>query len=263
MRQHPGPGTESLTLDARRLSLSAAAAALLGTVGSVGRRATRTGGTVEDRPQANGERAVTAAERRAAARRAAPRRGPPAPGPPDRRRCGCCSSSSRSRPARRRRGSCDGDCLSSCGAACWRRGREHGVGVWSLTAAGERALLSAGPQRLPESPRHLEWRRARTAAEQELPRFRARLAATLERAELMLAGAAQPDPGGPAGSGAPSGADWLELGRALAGDCRRLGSAWHCLHEWPEPEDAQAEPTGPERARLAALRNIRLWREPD
>jgi hypothetical protein len=131
-------------------------------------------------------------------------------------------------------------------------GREHGVVVFSLTAAGVEALRTAGPLLLPESPRHLAWRRAQTAAAQELPRFRARLAATLERAERMLAD-----------SGAPDSGTWLELGRALAGDCNRIGSAWHCLHEWPEPDDCAAEPPAPERARLAALRNIRLWREPD
>jgi hypothetical protein len=217
---------------------------------------------VEDRPHANGEeqpQRPSDAQLLAALRRAVGHR-LPAPGPaplwmlleqlaiPP--RSAAARELRRRLPALLRRG-------------LLAAGREHGVGVWSLTAAGERALRSAGPQRLPESPQHREWGRARTAAEQELPRFRARLAATLQRAELMLAGAAQPDPEGPAGSGAPSGADWLELGRALAGDCRRLGSAWHCLHEWPEPEDARAEPAGPQRARLAALRNIRLWREPD
>jgi hypothetical protein len=136
-------------------------------------------------------------------------------------------------------------------------GREHGAGVWSLTAAGERSLREAGPQRLPESPRHAEWRRARTAAALELPRFHARLAGTLARAEQMLAA------GGRTDGGAPSGREWLDLGRALAGDCNRLGSAWHCLREWPEPGDDAPTLPAPERARLVALRNIRLWREPD
>ncbi len=62
----------------------------------------------------------------------------------------------------------------------------------------------------------------------------------------------------------------------LRGDCRRLGSACHCLHEWPEPDDDRAdldslsedgEPELPDRERSrrralrAGRRNIRLWRE--
>jgi hypothetical protein len=64
-----------------------------------------------------------------------------------------------------------------------------------------------------------------------------------------------------AGGAAPPSGAWLELGRRLAEDCRRLGSAWHCLHEWPEPDEEAAALGGEEAARLAALRNVRLWRE--
>jgi hypothetical protein len=132
------------------------------------------------------------------------------------------------------------------------RGTEHGLPVWSPTASGEAALSSTAARSLPESPRRRDRRRARLAAAQELPRFRARLSEALAEAERMLEDA----------PGAPSGA-WIELGRRLAGDCRRLGSAWHCLHEWPEPDD-DAPALAPERAaRLAALRNVRLWREED
>jgi hypothetical protein len=134
------------------------------------------------------------------------------------------------------------------------RGTEHGLPVWSPTASGEDALASGGAIRLPESPRRRDRRRARLAAAQEVPRFRARLSAALAEAERMLEdGAAEP----------PSSGAWIELGRRLAGDCRRLGSAWHCLHEWPEPDD-DAPALAPEQAaRLAALRNVRLWREED
>jgi hypothetical protein len=141
--------------------------------------------------------------------------------------------------------------------------REHGVPVWSLSERGAAALARAGAQSLPESPRHRAWRHARTAAEQELPRFAASLAAALAEAEHMLE---QP----------PSSARWLELGARLGGECRRLGSAWHCLREWPEPDDEALDPDAAalsvtqtregidaRRARLAGLRNVRLWREPD
>ncbi len=129
-----------------------------------------------------------------------------------------------------------------------RREAPHGVPSWSPTAAGEERLARAGAQPLPLSPRHREWRRARLAAAQELPRFRSALAAALAEAEEMLA------------AEAPSGA-WVELGSRLAGDCRRFGSAWHCLYEWPEPDDDAPTPPPQETARLAALRNVRLWRE--
>jgi hypothetical protein len=155
------------------------------------------------------------------------------------------------------------------------RGREHGVTVWSPTARGERAVAATrGMRALPESPRHRAWRNARAAAGQELPRFRAELAEALAEAGEMLLRADAQD--------APASEAWLALGRELAGGCRRLGSARHCLHEWAEPGEDELDPdaaaleaaaergaaaagTEPEearRARLAALRNVRLWREP-
>ncbi len=134
------------------------------------------------------------------------------------------------------------------------RGTEHGLPVWSPTASGEAALASAAARSLPESPRRRDRRRARLAAAQELPRFRARLSEALAEAERML----EDGPGAPPPSGA-----WIELGRRLAGDCRRLGSAWHCLHEWPDPDDDAPAPAPEQAARLAALRNVRLWREED
>jgi len=165
------------------------------------------------------------------------------------------------------------------------RGREHSVPVWSLSPAGARVLGGQAAQALPESPRHRDWRHARAAAGQELPRFCARLAATLAEAERMLARtegelgpAARPPAAagretdrGPAGPDPAPGSDaWLALGRRLAGDCRRVGSAWHCLREWSEPGEEAPDPDAPaagqpdsaaRRARLAGLRNVRLWRE--
>jgi hypothetical protein len=132
------------------------------------------------------------------------------------------------------------------------RETRHGLPAWSLTAVGEDAPARTGAIVLPESPRRRERRRARLAAAQELPRFRARLAEALAEAERMLE----------AESGdLPSSGAWIELGRRLAGDCRRLGSAWHCLYEWPEPDDEVPSPSPEQAARLAALRNVRLWRE--
>lgn len=138
-------------------------------------------------------------------------------------------------------------------------GREHGLPVWSLTPAGRRVLDTAPAPALPESPRRRARRRARALAAQELPRFQARLAATLAETDRMLARAES------GGAGAPAAAEWLRTGRVLAGDCRRLASAWHCLHEWEEPGDDEdvAAKEASQRTELAALRNVRLWREPD
>ncbi|MEA2214542.1 MAG: hypothetical protein QOK19_103 [Solirubrobacteraceae bacterium] len=149
-----------------------------------------------------------------------------------------------------------------------RRSRVHGVAVWGLAPAGTRRLAAAeragrGPV-LGESPQHLAWRRGRLAAGQELARFAARLDAGLAEAEEMLATL-------PAGAGAAPHSDrWFALGHRLLGDCRRLGSAWHCLHEWPEPSDERADRDEPGpgeppalRALRAGRRNVTLWAEPD
>jgi hypothetical protein len=150
--------------------------------------------------------------------------------------------------------------------------RVRGVTKWTPTAPGWRRLAGpagAAAQALPESPQHRAWRRARVTAAEEGPRFQAALARTLREAERMLEAA------GLAAEGrAPASDDWLRLGRRLLGDCRRLGSAWHCLHEWAEPDDAEADldpppgaPANPAEAGLRALRagrrNVALWDEPD
>lgn len=152
------------------------------------------------------------------------------------------------------------------------RAQERGVPLWRLTPAGRRrlsrALRSRTPPLLGESPQHAAWRQARTLAAQEIDRFRAELEHDLARAERMLAGE---------GSQGPSSDEWLLLGERLRRDCRRLGSARHCLVEWREPDDAAAdidegaaagageqdEPARRLRALRAGRRNVRLWREED
>ncbi|MGO9489179.1 MAG: hypothetical protein ACLQBB_09170 [Solirubrobacteraceae bacterium] len=147
-----------------------------------------------------------------------------------------------------------------------RRRSLHGIPTWELTGAGadrlRRAERSPSPPHLPESPQHLAWRAARRTAGQELERFRDGLAETLAWAERMLAASSD-------GAGAPCSDAWFELGCRLQRECRRFGSAWHCLHEWPEPDDAEAdldrpwidEETAPAplRAGRAGRRNTRLW----
>lgn len=153
-------------------------------------------------------------------------------------------------------------------AAGWlERTPRHGVATWRLTEAGAAYLASAsagaGAPALGESPQHRAWRSARVGAAQELERFRRSLDAQLERGARLL------------DSSTPEHSDaWFALAESLARACWRLGSATHCLHEWPEPDergadvDAHREPADAqleacERARRQARRrgrrNVRLW----
>ncbi len=151
-----------------------------------------------------------------------------------------------------------------------RRRRARGVELWQLAPAGRRALEGAARAgrrpALPESPLHREWREARLAGGRELPRLAARLAAELADAERMLVRLRRAET-------PPSSDAWLALGPRLLDGCRRLGSAWHCLHEWPEPRDEQPQRDGP-RPRdplprdaavvlRAGRRNVALWAEED
>jgi hypothetical protein len=146
------------------------------------------------------------------------------------------------------------------------RARRHGVEVWALTRSGRRRLRAARDVRLGESPQHRAWRDARAAAGRQLPHLRAQLGRQLDLARLMLAAEEAP----------PHSDAWFELAARLRAGAWRVGSAWHCLREWPEPDDARAdvdarvEPGDPAqgpaaRARLRSLRagrrNPRLWGE--
>jgi hypothetical protein len=149
-----------------------------------------------------------------------------------------------------------------------QRSRLHGIPTWELTPSGRdrlrHAQRSGAPPSLPESPQHRAWRNARTAAQQEIERFREDLHELIQSAALLLD--ATPPP--------PSDA-WFELAESLRRACRRVGSAGHCLYEWAEPSDALAdidnglEPSDAklqpsERIQRQALRagrrNIGLWR---
>jgi hypothetical protein len=148
--------------------------------------------------------------------------------------------------------------------------RHRGVIAWALTAAGRRRLRAARlaglELALPESPQHLAWRRAQTAAACELARFSRNLSDSLEEARRVL------DAVDRAHSDV-----WFELGERLHRDARRLASACHCLYEWAEPVEERAdvderkEPSDERldraeraraRARRVGRRNIHLWQEP-
>lgn len=139
--------------------------------------------------------------------------------------------------------------------------RTHGVLAWGLSADGSRLLEQAEGDRraeLPESPQHRAWRVARATADRELGRFAVGLREDLREAAALLDALS-------AGAGrAPHSDAWLGLGPRLLADCRRLGSAWHCLHEWPEPgeESADHDPSATDPLR-AGRRNIALWARGD
>jgi hypothetical protein len=148
--------------------------------------------------------------------------------------------------------------------------RRHGVATWQLSEQGRRrlrrALHAEAVPALPESPQHRAWRNARTSAGQELARFRAALLEQIGTAAALL----EADP-------RPRADAWLEMAETLSRTCRLVGSASHCLYEWPEPDDTRPDvdagiDPGDERLARQALehlralragrRNIALWWQP-
>ncbi|HYM53932.1 MAG TPA: hypothetical protein VES97_01110 [Solirubrobacteraceae bacterium] len=116
------------------------------------------------------------------------------------------------------------------------RSRPHGVPCWTLTRNGRRRLqraLGAGQlPPLPESPQHRAWRQARITAGQEITRLRLSLRdAAAEASDLLDV---QADPGPPSD-------EWFELADRLQRAAWQLGAASHCLYEWAEPDDAEAD----------------------
>jgi hypothetical protein len=176
------------------------------------------------------------------------------------------SIAKRSEPARHVRAQLNA--LEAAGSL--RQGRRQGVQTWALTSAGRRRLTQARrtgkvPE-LPESLQHRAWRDARTVAAQEMDRFLVSVRDGLDEAMRLL----DADP-------AAASDAWFELGERLHRDCRRVGSATHCLREWAEPDDARAdiddqvdpadERLDPDerakrRARRTSRRNVGLWGTP-
>jgi hypothetical protein len=160
------------------------------------------------------------------------------------------------------------DALEAAGSIA--RSRRRGVQTWALTSSGRRRLTQARragkvPE-LPESPQHRAWRNARTAAQHEIDRFLMSVREDLDEAVRLL----DADP-------AAASDAWFELGERLHRDCRRVGSATYCLHEWGEPDDARAdiddrhdaadERFDPDertkrRARRTGRRNVGHWDTP-
>jgi hypothetical protein len=110
--------------------------------------------------------------------------------------------------------------------------------VWAITARGRGRLAVArrrGAVDLPESPQHRTWRHARELAADRIEAICGSLLNALEEAEEALGGTESP-PG--------DSTRHFEVGERLEREFRRLGIAIHCLHEWPEPDDASRDVDG-------------------
>jgi hypothetical protein len=126
--------------------------------------------------------------------------------------------------------------------------RRYGLNLLALTAAGRRALgkaRSTGEVILPESPQHRIWRHSRTLAHERIDGFRQALRGSLAEAGALL-GAEK----------VPSDA-WFDLAECLRKACWQLGSATHCLREWPEPDGSRADTD--EETRFRGRRNVWKW----
>lgn len=114
------------------------------------------------------------------------------------------------------------------------RSRKSSCVVWSLTSRGRTRLDAARRAgtlgTLPESPQHRTWRQAHQAAGERIEGLRNELHRVLGEAASLL------DTETPVPSDA-----WFELNKHLKHACWQLGSATHCLHEWPAPDDAQPD----------------------
>jgi hypothetical protein len=118
--------------------------------------------------------------------------------------------------------------------------RRHGLILWALTRGGRRRIARARRNgrlpELPESPQHRAWREAQRAAGEHLSELVDEVRDCLAAAIALLD--SEPRESDP----------WYALGEQLKTSCERLGSATHCLYEWVEPDDAQADVT-PDRYR--------------
>ena len=126
--------------------------------------------------------------------------------------------------------------------------RRYGLNLLALTATGRRALgkaRSAGEVILPESPQHRRWRHSRTIAHERIDGFRQALRRSLAEVGALLDAEQVPSDA------------WFDLAECLGHACWQLGSATHCLHEWPEPDDSRADTD--KETRFRGRRNVWQW----
>jgi hypothetical protein len=124
--------------------------------------------------------------------------------------------------------------------------KRSGIVKYTATPSGQRLLRDAGEIVLPESPQHRRWREARDAADKRIGGFRAVVGTLLGEAAAALA---TEDTDSEA---------WFVFSERLQRACWRLACATHCLHEWPEPDDATADMD--ENTRRLGRRDVTRWR---
>jgi len=108
------------------------------------------------------------------------------------------------------------------------RTRNAGRVRWGLTDAGAVRVAQArldGEADLPDSPQRREWQRGRSEAEEQIESIRKRLGDELRDGLGLL------------DSETGDAATWYGVVERLARECRRLGGATFCLHEWDCPDD--------------------------
>jgi hypothetical protein len=128
-----------------------------------------------------------------------------------------------------------------------RRTRNAGRVRWGLTDAGATRATQVrldGEADLLDSPQRWEWQRGRAEAERQIERIRERVARALQGALEMLDG------------GAADSDDWYDLAEGLGCECRRLGGATFCLHEWDEPDDEHPDLDVESRANREVRRGL-------
>ncbi|HSZ13104.1 MAG TPA: hypothetical protein VK790_03615 [Solirubrobacteraceae bacterium] len=117
-----------------------------------------------------------------------------------------------------------------------------------LTTKGRHRLDAVRAEiTLPEAPQHRHWREARSAAGERIAGFRGDLRGALDEALALIEADHEADS-----------AAWFELGERLYRSGRLLASAIHCLREWPEPHDDQADVDNPPH-KQRDRRNTRGW----
>jgi hypothetical protein len=118
-------------------------------------------------------------------------------------------------------------------AGLLERSNRQGFPHWGLTEEGRRRLQRARHAgnlgALPEAPQHRAWRKARALAAERMSEFCQSARDALEDAMRLLD--ADCDSHG-----------WHELSKRLRQEFDQLSSATFCLREWPEPDDAHADP---------------------
>lgn len=115
---------------------------------------------------------------------------------------------------------------------------------YTITSKGRQVLKDAGEIVLPESPQHQRWREAREAAARQISGFRAEVDEMIREVSAM-----------PENVGSET---WFAFAERLERFCWRLGSATHCLREWPEPDDDA--PDVEESVRRLGRRDVTRWR---